>query len=762
MNFASSHVYLYDESDEEYLSDDEYQAKLNLSDSSDDEEECDAHEDEGTVGMAAAGFSGTPGGRGGSARKPLSIFGGLFGAKGSSDSAPPPPPAAELSKKSKKRKVKIRSWKSEAKSGPVEKNLADCCPPPEETADKKKAKQSWRRADTNVVSVQLEELVSPSNMHTGDFVRCHNCKGVMSHITKLKDSGDDKVWECDFCGSINVVDVVDEEIPKMEDVTYMLAPAPTTTASGKSGKDESLVVFCMDTSGSMCVTTEVAGRIALRGDTTKKLQSLNDTGETQWMPGQRRNVTYVSRLQSTQAAVDHQLETMAQEHPDRKVALVTFNTSVTFIGDGLQEEKILSGDKLGDREQITACAKELTLPDAVKKSRATLGKKLFDLEEKGQTALGPALLLSVVMACRQSASKVIICTDGLANVGLGSLDTKSDEAAEAAHNFYTDVANLALEQGVSISVIAIDGTDCKLVELGRVADITGGQVNIVKPENLTKEFGTILADPIIATNVMAVFTVHNQLYIRDAEDSSQSNWTERTVGNVTADTEITFEFGVRHTSKRKAAKNKEGKQKGDEQKKDEPDGAGKPDSSDNMDTAESEVKDDAAGGSSSKGSDKPKELPFQIQITYTDLEGAKAMRVVTQRKPVTKERKEAERNLNFDVLGTNACQTSARLAQQGKFKEARLNAMMNHRLFYRQKHSAPEKRTGKISSAYKGYMTTVTPLYEAASTEERATYGKPSSDPVIWQSRVSDRSANIFYQAKKNGSRSSSRKDPAE
>ena len=121
---------------------------------------------------------------------------------------------------------------------------------------------------------------------------------------------------------------------------------------------------------------------------------------------------------------------------------------MTFIGDGLQDEKILSGDKLKDQEQITAVAKELVMPSGVKKCRDTLGEKLFDLEEKGQTALGPALLLSVVMACRQGASKVIICTDGLANVGLGSLDTKTDEEAEAATNFYTHVANLALEHGL--------------------------------------------------------------------------------------------------------------------------------------------------------------------------------------------------------------------------------------------------------------------------------------------------------------------------
>ncbi len=51
---------------------------------------------------------------------------------------------------------------------------------------------------------------------------------------------------------------MDEEIPSKEDTTFMLSPAPCTTASGRSGVDESLVIFCVDTSGSMCVTTEVS------------------------------------------------------------------------------------------------------------------------------------------------------------------------------------------------------------------------------------------------------------------------------------------------------------------------------------------------------------------------------------------------------------------------------------------------------------------------------------------------------------------------
>ena len=62
-----------------------------------------------------------------------------------------------------------------------------------------------------------------------------------------------------------------------------------------------------------------------------RLQSLNDTREDQNLPGQRRNVTYVSRLQGVQAAVDHQLEEMMKESPNRRVALITFSSDVSIV-----------------------------------------------------------------------------------------------------------------------------------------------------------------------------------------------------------------------------------------------------------------------------------------------------------------------------------------------------------------------------------------------------------------------------------------------
>ena len=65
---------------------------------------------------------------------------------------------------------------------------------------------------------------------------------------------------CEFCGEQNEVDVVPEEIPTNKDTTFLISPATMaedTAGGGVAGIEGSLIVFCIDISGSMCVTTEV-------------------------------------------------------------------------------------------------------------------------------------------------------------------------------------------------------------------------------------------------------------------------------------------------------------------------------------------------------------------------------------------------------------------------------------------------------------------------------------------------------------------------
>jgi len=63
------------------------------------------------------------------------------------------------------------------------------------------------------------------------------------------------------------------------------------------------------------------------------------------------------------------------------------------------------------------------------------------IEETGPTALGPAVLTSSAMAAQgKPGSTVVICTDGLANVGLGAFDeAKTDKQLAEVEVFYERV-----------------------------------------------------------------------------------------------------------------------------------------------------------------------------------------------------------------------------------------------------------------------------------------------------------------------------------
>lgn len=52
---------------------------------------------------------------------------------------------------------------------------------------------------------------------------------------------------------------------------------------------------------------------------------------------------------------------------------------------------------------------------------------------------------------------VILCTDGLANLGLGSMDGDQD-----ASEFYLELANFAVENGIIVSLVTIKGEGCKI------------------------------------------------------------------------------------------------------------------------------------------------------------------------------------------------------------------------------------------------------------------------------------------------------------
>lgn len=599
-------------------------------------------------------------------------------------------------------KTSDRHWKQQY----YEKmSCGTCVPPPPPPPPPGRGGNRVRQGDTNVVAVKLNQLKAPSNMHAGDPTFCTSCSAILSKVSKPVVEEGEKVWTCEFCTQRNIVDIEEEEVPTEEDVTFMLEPAPSTVASGPSGLDESLVIFCVDTSGSMCVTTEVPGHVQLRGShSTRSVRHLHGDRTDQYLPSQRRDVTYVSRLQSVQAAIDHQLQEMEKNFPNKRVAIITFCNEVSVVGDGKSDPVSIAGDKLSNRDTLESIATEQAIPESIKSTRQKLGEKLFELEECGPTALGPALVVATKMAARMRGSKVILCTDGLANIGIGKLDQfKNEEEEDQSLKFYDDISQSAVDAGVSISVITIKGTDCKLVDLGKLADKTGGQVNIVDPLKLTQQFSTILANQIIATNVEATVILHKRLFFF-YEDTEESK-VVKNIGNATEDTEISFEYGVRVEQKENATVIPEETQKPG-CSKDSPRTVGGATGTE-MDVGGATGDNSSVGeASTSQQKDRAEgieKLPFQLQIKYTDTEGAKALRVITKMRPVTRNRTEAERKAKLGVLAQHAARVTSEFCLAGQYTLSRERALMNQRVAWRHTREAAEEGGGGNVADKKDY-----------------------------------------------------------
>lgn len=388
------------------------------------------------------------------------------------------------------------------------------------------------------------------------------------------------------------------------------------------------------------------------GDHSGALSSLRAAGDAsdQRLPGERINVTYVSRLQAVQAAVDSHVLSLVHDAPTTRVGVVTFAGAVTVHGDGSQEAREFAGDRLTDAARLRALAGDLAVEKPVSEAKDTLKERLFSLEEGGQTALGPAVVVALAIASRKAGSKVVLCTDGASNVGVGCLEgLATDEERTAASSFYDALGQEAARSGVTVDVIGIEG-QCDLESLGALAERTGGDVRVpaapsapqwplspshpycwaqvskVDPLQVHNNFAGMLARPLLAMRVTATLFLHPALRFRglDAEDlvreyagvddegaadaagaagakndegkegahgskvrgqngargplgpmptgtvvpfvllALRSRWhthlpccgpqLEQAVGNVTEDTELTFEFAVKPVSERRDLK----------------------------------------------------------------------------------------------------------------------------------------------------------------------------------------------------------------
>lgn len=92
--------------------------------------------------------------------------------------------------------------------------------------------------------------------------------------------------------------------------------------------------------------------------------------------------------------------------------------------------------------------------DSIIDSHQTLLNSITKTEAKGQTALGPALVTALNIAGKGSpGSSVILCTDGLANIGIGQLEPYD----ELRKKFYIELGEEAKKSNITVNLITIKG-----------------------------------------------------------------------------------------------------------------------------------------------------------------------------------------------------------------------------------------------------------------------------------------------------------------
>ncbi|XP_043939305.1 circularly permutated Ras protein 1-like isoform X2 [Protopterus annectens] len=528
------------------------------------------------------------------------------------------------------------------------------------------------KSNVNVALINAGKLadINNGNIYTGTPVSCQNCTAVLSGLNQV-EANETSMWTCDFCETVTNMDYRCTTPKLGDDQIYIQNSYKDNTLDPKN----SLVVFCVDISGSMSVTSEIP-----------------DSGNG--------TCVYMSRLQAVKAAISQSLHYLQQTDPSKRVALITFNNEVKIYGDGQIYPVTFQDYQLMDEDYLMSQGQQQPAPQCIAESLSVLEVEIFKLQEKGSTALGPAALLSIAMASKMPGSKVIICTDGKANSDLGNLENiEEDEVYQSSKAFYSSLAEYAVNHGVIVSVLTIEGTDCRLAELGQMADRTGGKVNIVDPKALSHAFQSILEDDVIATNVSLKFVLHKDMYFK--YEDHRNPVLEKQIGNVIKDTELTFEFGIHESSLQEVS--------------------------------------------------RKAQLPFQIQMNFTLPDGRSVCRILNQQKPITGNGTLVENSISISVLQIHCSQLSARLAMEGRLEEAREEALAQIELI---RQILGKTADNNQKAIYEDWVNSMSPIYQHLPSQQQTV---TSSDHLYESSEhsnkhirkhISDEVANVIFHLK--------------
>lgn len=221
------------------------------------------------------------------------------------------------------------------------------------------------------------------------------------------------------------------------------------------------------------------------------------------------------------------------------MGIVLFGSGVVVKGDCTQPE-IRITDDLDNFESIfnhPRLQEGNLVTKNIEEAFYEIEKSIKNIDTSGGTALGPGLLGALALAAQgKPGSQIILCTDGLANIGIGPLKTPNEVAQ--SKSFYDKVGDMAIKKGVSISVITVKGKVCQVDTLAPLVEKTGGKFRSVDLRDV--KIDDIVANKLIATGVHLKAMLHEGLSfsnIHEGELYNNNSIFEKLIGPVSNTTE---------------------------------------------------------------------------------------------------------------------------------------------------------------------------------------------------------------------------------
>lgn len=227
-----------------------------------------------------------------------------------------------------------------------------------------------------------------------------------------------------------------------------------------------------------------------------------------------------------------------------------FSNEVRVYGDCFQKPKIFSSHQDFSTYYLSGKTCYSThFTHSLQESCDKIFNALDNIEESGCTSLGPALLLSTsILSQAKNGGSIILCTDGLANNGLGSL---KDERNPQSTEFYKKISNLANENGISINITTIKGEECKIDVLAELTDNTNGIINRVNPDELTQNFRSLSEQKIVTNKAEIKIFLHKALTMRNLYQEDYLNvkdkFYQKNFAVINENCEIQFEYDLKPT-----------------------------------------------------------------------------------------------------------------------------------------------------------------------------------------------------------------------